>query len=95
MNPQTGIQALFQSRRFVTALVDAVLTLALYFVGKYLALAIDDLKFLILVLQPIFVSVIGAFTVDDLHASSVQAQLQMHTNSLNNQMDIARLTVSK
>lgn len=74
----TGLGGLLQSRRFVTFVVDAVLSLLLYFVGKYFSVAIDDLKFLILTLQPIAVAVIAAYTIDDNQQASLATQLQMH-----------------
>lgn len=95
MNTQTGIQALLQSRRFITAMVDVVITLLTYFVGKYYSVASADLLIVIGVLQVPIGYVIGSLTLDDMHAVSTQAQLQMHTNSLNNQMDIARLQATK
>lgn len=73
-----GLGGLLQSRRFVTFVVDAVLSLLLYFVGKYFSVAIDDLKFLILTLQPIAVAVIAAYTIDDNQQASLATQLQMH-----------------
>jgi hypothetical protein len=74
----TGIPALFESRRFWTLVLDAVLSLAIYFVGKYFAVALEDLRFLILTLQPIALLLIATFTVEDMQAASLATQLQMH-----------------
>jgi hypothetical protein len=47
--------------------VDAVLSLAVYFVGKYFAVAVEDLKFVIAALQPILMLYIGSVAFDDVN----------------------------
>jgi len=50
----------YQDPKFWTAVVDTVVSLALYFVGKYgPAGLLDDMKFAIVALQPIFALVIA------------------------------------
>ena len=62
----TGFKALFESRRFVTALADVVFSTILFFVGKYaVPSAIEDVKFVIVALQPVIALLIAAFTVTD------------------------------
>ena len=62
----TGLKALFESRRFVTALADVIFSTVLYFVGKYaVPSAVEDVKFVILALQPVIGLLIAAFTVTD------------------------------
>ena len=57
---------LFQQRRFVTMLLDLVLSMALYFGAKYIApSAFEDIKTVILAIQPIFLTVVAAYTVDN------------------------------
>lgn len=85
-----GATGLLQSRRFWTLLVDAVLSIALYFVGKYFAVALEDLRFLIIAIQPIAVALIAAYTIDDTQRATLANQLQMHTNSLNAQVETAK-----
>jgi hypothetical protein len=63
---------LFQSRRFWTLLLDVVISLTLYFVGKYGVVAAEDVNFLIITLQPVFVALIGAYTVDDMGAARTE-----------------------
>lgn len=50
---------LLESRRFWLLVLDTIISLALHFWGA------EDVKFLITALQPIFVLVIIAYTVDD------------------------------
>jgi hypothetical protein len=60
------VSKLFKSRKFLTALVDVVLSLALYFVSKYAAPGVaEDVKFLIGAIQPVFLLVIGMIAVED------------------------------
>lgn len=63
MNPISG---LFRSRKFWVALFDLVVSLILYFVGKYAAPAVaDDIKFVIAAIQPVFLLVIGGIAYED------------------------------
>lgn len=62
MNP---LASLLKSRKFLLLALDTVVSLALYFVGKYLAVAEADLKFLVASLQPVFVVIIGAIAYED------------------------------
>ena len=66
------------SRRFWTLLVDTLVSLALYFVGKYAAPALtDDVKFGVMVLQPVVALLIVAYTVDDVNAARLDAHVQV------------------
>lgn len=65
---------LLQSRRFWTLVLDTVVSLLLFFVGKYAGAALDDVKFLVLTLQPIFVMLIAAFTTEDVAAMHIAAR---------------------
>lgn len=63
MNPAKG---LFRSRKFWLLILDTVISLALYFTGKYLAPAVaNDINFLIGAIQPVFVAVIAGIFVED------------------------------
>lgn len=53
------------SRRFWVTVGDVVISLLLYFVGKYFSVALDDVKMLITTLQPLFLLVVAAYTVED------------------------------
>lgn len=61
--------ALLRSRKFLVALCDLLVALVLYFGGKYVAPAhpgvMEDVKFLIGVLQVPVVMVIGAIAYED------------------------------
>ncbi len=57
---------IFKSRKFWTAMVDLIVSLTLYFVGKYAAPSIaEDVKFLILAFQPVFALVIAGIAYED------------------------------
>ena len=49
----------------VAALLDAVVSLTLYFVGKYAPIAFEDVKFVIVALQPLVIAYIFAVMSDD------------------------------
>ena len=62
----SSLKALMNSRKFVLLLMDVVLSLALYFVVKYVAPSIvEDIKFVIAALQPVFVVLINAIAKED------------------------------
>lgn len=55
-----------QSRRFLALLLDVFVSTVLFFVGKYAtAEVLEDIKFLIVTYQPVFIFLIGAYTVED------------------------------
>lgn len=57
--------ALFQSRRFWVLVIDLVVSITLYFLGKYgTPSALEDVKFLIASIQPVILLIIAAYTVD-------------------------------
>ncbi len=58
-------KALLYSRKFWLLILDTVVSLVLYFVGKYAPLAAEDVKFAILGLQPVFVAIIIAIAWED------------------------------
>ena len=62
MNPW---KALFGSRKFILLVLDVVISLILYFVSKYLPNAEADVKFVILALQPVVISIILAIAYED------------------------------
>ena len=55
----------FADAKFVTGLLDAVVSLALFFVGKYSPAATEDVKFVIASLQPIALMLIVGFLQRD------------------------------
>jgi uncharacterized membrane protein HdeD (DUF308 family) len=64
MNPNP-FSALLHSRKFWLLILDTVISLTLYFVTKYSPAATEDVKFLILALQPVFVTIILAIAWND------------------------------
>lgn len=63
MNP---ISVLFKSRKFWLTILDVVVSLVLYFAGKYATPGLfDDIKFVILGIQPIFMTLIAAIAYED------------------------------
>jgi hypothetical protein len=65
MNPW---KLLFQSRKFWLLILDTCLSLTLYFVGKYAGVAFEDVKLLVLALQPVFLMIIYAIAKEDVAA---------------------------
>ena len=56
----------YKSRKFLTAMLDVVVSVALFFVGKYvLPMYAEDIIFLIGILQPVFVAVIAGIAWED------------------------------
>ena len=62
MNPFAG---LLQSRKFWLLILDSVVALVLYFVGKYAPGVGADVEFVILVMQPVFIVIIAAIAWED------------------------------
>lgn len=58
---------LIQSRRFWTAVIDMVVSVALYAVGRYSPADLEFTKFLIAAIQPVVLVIIAAYTVEDVH----------------------------
>ncbi len=57
---------LWKSRKFLLTLIDVVISLVVYFVGKYVAdFYAKDIMYLIGALQPVFVAIIVAISVED------------------------------
>lgn len=57
---------LLHSSKFWTLVLDTVISLALFFSLKYLApAAYEDVEFIILAIQPVFVALIGAIAWED------------------------------
>jgi len=64
MNPNPFL-SLLHSRKFWLLILDTVISLVLYFVGKYAQVAFEDVKFAVLALQPVFVAIILAVAWED------------------------------
>lgn len=56
---------LLHSRKFWLLILDTVISLALFFVGKYDPAHIEDVKFMVGALQPVFVMVIAGIAIED------------------------------
>jgi len=63
MNPVSG---LLRSRKFLLLVLDTIISLVLFFVGKYASPNLaEDIKFIIAAYQPVFVAIIVAISVED------------------------------
>lgn len=62
MNPFSG---LLHSRKFWLAILDAVVSTALYFGAKYAGASLEDLRFVIAIYQPVIALVIISLAVED------------------------------
>jgi hypothetical protein len=69
MNPNP-FMSLLHSRKFWLLILDTSISLILFFVGKYAPGAAEDIKFLIIALQPVFVTLIGAIAYEDASLNS-------------------------
>lgn len=56
---------LLHSRKFWMSILDTIISLTLFFVGKYDPVHTEDVKFLIGALQPVFVMVIAGIAIED------------------------------
>ena len=68
---------LLESRKFWTLGLDVVTSLVLFFGGKYFSANLEDVKFVIVTLQPLVGLVIAAFTVNDVTSAYYAAKLEM------------------
>jgi len=73
----TPIKALFSSRKFLLMLLDTIVSISLYFVGKYIPGAEADIKFVILGLQPVIIAVILAIAYEDGKIIPAQIDLEV------------------
>jgi hypothetical protein len=72
---------IWKSRQFWTAIVDAVVSLILFFVGQYYPASLEAVKFVIAALQPVVAILIIAFTVEGvalIKAESAQYQADVN-----------------
>jgi len=61
-----AFENLMNSRKFWLLVLDTIISLILYFVGKYTAPEVNqDIEFLIMTLQPVFIAVIVGIFVED------------------------------
>ena len=71
-NPISG---LLHSRKFCLLILDTLVSLALYFVGKYAPAGVfEDVKFVIAALQPVFVAVIIMIAYEDKAAMEAESR---------------------
>lgn len=62
---------LLKSAKFMTLLLDTVVSLATFFIGKYAGVSTEDLLFLIASIQPVAMMLIGAIAYEDAAAKRV------------------------
>ena len=60
-----NVLSLFKSRKFWMMILDTVISLTLFFVSKNDPQALEDVKFLIVTIQPVFVTLIGSIAYED------------------------------
>ena len=69
-NPFKG---LLRSRKFMLLLLDLVIGLVTFFVGKYVQAAVEDVAVIIGLLQPVFIVAIGSIAWEDAAAKKAGA----------------------
>jgi len=72
---QEAIAGLFRSRKFLLAVIDAATSLTLYFAARYVPSVLDDVKFLIVTLQPVILIVIAAYAYEDAQTKAAIAAI--------------------
>lgn len=66
--------SLLKSRKFWLMILDLVISLALYFVAKYAAAPVaEDVKWVIGLIQPIFIAIISAIAYEDASLNAANA----------------------
>ena len=71
MNP---FKSLLQSRKFWLLILDTVVSMTIFFGGKYLQTGSEDIVFMVAALQPVFAVAINSITREDV------AQLEAGTH---------------
>lgn len=83
---------IFQSRRFWTVILDTVISLILFIIGNYYPEWQDRTTQLIAILQPVFLVLIAAFTVEGTATikanAKVEAWRQMYRDPLDSSADL-------
>ena len=69
--------SLLKSRKFWLLILDAILSLSVYFLGKYVPVAAEDLNVLILTLQPVFITIIGSVAYEDAAAMRAKSAVDV------------------
>lgn len=80
-----AFQMLLTSRKFLVMLLDVVVSLVLYFVAKYWGSALDDVKFVIVALQPVVIFLIYTIAKDNATEAQAQTARMQSTNQTTNQ----------
>lgn len=61
---------LLGSRKFLIMVMDTVISFALFFGAKYFTANMDDIKFIIIAVQPVALMLIGAIAYEDGQANA-------------------------
>ena len=77
MNEQRPFLALLKSRKFLLMVLDTVIAMILFFVGKYIPVAAEDVNFIIGAIQPVFIAVIIGIAVEDAAEKSAPFYIDM------------------
>jgi hypothetical protein len=60
------VRKLFRSRKFLTLVIDTVVSLLIFFVTKYAApAAADDILYVIAAMQPVVLAVVAMWGIED------------------------------
>jgi hypothetical protein len=70
------LYALLRSRKFLLAVLDAIVSTVLFLAGQYFPQYLGDIKFVILTMQPVILMVIGAYAYEDAQIKSALAVLE-------------------
>lgn len=73
MNP---FLSLLKSRKFLVLIFDVITSLLIYFVGKYAGAAVADLKFVIGIVQPMWLLIVGAIAAQNVAGIKSEAAIK-------------------
>jgi hypothetical protein len=78
MNP---VSSLLRSRKFLLLCLDTIISLILFFIGKYATPSIlEDVRFLIGIMQPVFATLIIAIAIEDAAEKRAGGKSGEHTS---------------
>jgi len=60
-----NVLSLFESRKFWLMILDTVVSITLWYVNRNSPQALEDVKFLIGAIQPVFITLIGSIAHED------------------------------
>ncbi len=90
--PPSPISGLLHSRKFLLMVMDVVLSVVGYFVGKYAGASVqEDVKFLVIALQPVIVFLIYTIADEDKARTRANADIAVAAHQASAAVQVAEL----